>query len=114
MQGGLNTDALEYYGALDLSGTRLVLTRSGLSNEEQRTTPGVVGGEDFFESVQLDDGTWSPPVPLRHTPGWIWPTSGQGVLRFVRIHLGRYQATVVFGIQPRCAQFRGVGKPTCA
>lgn len=65
VQGGLNTDALEYYGALDLSGTRLVLTRSGLSNEEQRTTPGVVGGEDFFESVQLDDGTWSPPVPLR-------------------------------------------------
>ena len=65
VQGGLNTDALEYYGALDLSGTRLVLTRSGLSNEEQRTTPGVVGGEDFFESVQLDDGTWSPSVPLR-------------------------------------------------
>ena len=65
VKGGLNTDALEYYGALDLSGTRLVLTRSGLSNEEQRTTPGVVGGEDFFESVQLDDGTWSPSVPLR-------------------------------------------------
>ena len=65
VQGGLNTEALEYYGALDLSGTRMVLTRSDLSSEEQRTTPGVVGGEDFFESVQLDDGTWSPPVPLR-------------------------------------------------
>ena len=65
VQGGLNTDALEYYGALDLSGTRMVLTRSDLSSEEQRTTPGVAGGEDFFESLQLENGTWSPPVPLR-------------------------------------------------
>lgn len=62
--GMLNTEALEYYGALDLTGTYMVLTRSGLPDDERRLTPGVAGGEDFFESFQSDDGTWSAPVPL--------------------------------------------------
>ena len=62
--GGLNTDAMEYYGAFDLSGTRMVLTRSGLTSEEERMSPGVMGGEDFFESFLSPDGSWSTPIPL--------------------------------------------------
>ncbi len=61
--GELNTPDLEYYGALDLTGMRMVLTRSG-KNGSLPSVPGVQGGEDFFESFIRDDGTWSPPVPL--------------------------------------------------
>lgn len=64
VSGALNTEAMEYYGALDLTGTRMVLTRSDLPQEEKRMSPGVVGGEDFFESHMADDGTWSAPVAL--------------------------------------------------
>lgn len=64
VEGGLNTPAHEYYGALDLSGTRMVLTRSMEGGELERNLPGIQGGEDFFESYQLEDGTWSAPVPL--------------------------------------------------
>ncbi|MDA0939476.1 MAG: OmpA family protein [Bacteroidetes bacterium] len=64
VQGGLNTSEHEYYGALDLTGTRLVLTRSAVSGTLGLSTPGVVGGEDFFQSVQSEDGTWSAPAPL--------------------------------------------------
>lgn len=64
VSGGLNTAAMEYYGALDLSGTRMVLTRSDLSDPLELRQPGVVGGEDFFESRADDKGQWSAPVPL--------------------------------------------------
>jgi outer membrane protein OmpA-like peptidoglycan-associated protein len=64
VQGDLNTPENEYYGALDLTGTRLVLTRSSESGSLGRNVPGVVGGEDFFQSTMLDDGTWTSPVPL--------------------------------------------------
>jgi outer membrane protein OmpA-like peptidoglycan-associated protein len=62
--GELNTPDQEYYGALDLTGTRMVLTRSGANGELRPSVPGIQGGEDFFESLLRDDGTWSPPVPL--------------------------------------------------
>ena len=62
--GDLNTPDQEYYGALDLTGTRLVLTRSSESGALERNVPGVMGGEDFFQSTMLDNGTWTAPVPL--------------------------------------------------
>lgn len=64
VRGGLNTLDNEYYGALDLSGTRMVLTRSSESGDLDRNVPGVVGGEDFFASNRMDDGSWTAPVPL--------------------------------------------------
>lgn len=64
IQGELNTSDQEYYGALDLTGTRMVLTRSAESGELERSAPGIMGGEDFFESMQREDGSWTAPVPL--------------------------------------------------
>ena len=64
VEGALNTNAEEYYGALDLSGRHMVLTRHGITDEAELRLPGVAGGEDFFESLMLDDGTWTAPVPL--------------------------------------------------
>ena len=64
VKGGLNTADQEYYGALDLTGTRMVLTRSSEKGTLDSTVPGVVGGEDFFESTRADDGSWTAPVPL--------------------------------------------------
>lgn len=65
LEGSLNTEAEEYYGALDLTGRRMVFTRYGVTNPAELRLPGVGGGEDFYESVKLEDDKWSPPVPLR-------------------------------------------------
>ena len=65
LEGGLNTEAEEYYGALDLSGRRMVFTRHGITDVEEMQLPGVAGGEDFFESFKQENGAWTPPVPLR-------------------------------------------------
>ena len=64
MRGQLNTTAQEYYGALDLSGTHMVLTRTDITDSREVMLPGVAGGEDFFESFKQPDGTWTAPVPL--------------------------------------------------
>ena len=65
LEGQLNTDAEEYYGALDLTGRRMVFTRHGVADAEEMRLPGVAGGEDFFESFKREDGGWTSPVPLR-------------------------------------------------
>ena len=65
LQGRLNTDAEEYYGALDLTGRRMVFTRHGITDAEELRLPGVAGGEDFFESFKNENGAWTSPVPLR-------------------------------------------------
>ena len=65
MRGQLNTKAQEYYGALDLSGTHMVLTRMDITDSREVMLPGVAGGEDFFESFKQPDGTWTAPVPWR-------------------------------------------------
>ena len=65
LEGGLNTDADEYYGALDLTGRRMVFTRHGITDAAEMRLPGVAGGEDFFESFKQEDGAWTAPVPLR-------------------------------------------------
>ena len=59
LEGEINTDADEYYGALDLSGTRLVFTRA--RSEQGRVVPGLGAGgdEDFYEAFLGEDGTWS-------------------------------------------------------
>ena len=64
VRGDLNTPEEEYYGALDLSGTHMVLTRVSRSGRLDVDVPGVVGGEDFFESFMRQDSTWTPPRPL--------------------------------------------------
>ena len=65
LDGALNTEAEEYYGALDLTGERMVFTRHGVTDAVELQLPGVAGGEDFYESFKRADGAWSPPVPLR-------------------------------------------------
>ena len=65
LDGALNTEAEEYYGALDLTGERMVFTRHGVTDALELQLPGVAGGEDFYESFKRADGAWSPPVPLR-------------------------------------------------
>ena len=41
LEGGLNTDADEYYGALDLTGRRMVFTRHGITDAAEMRLPGV-------------------------------------------------------------------------
>ena len=65
LEGGLNTEAEEYYGALDLTGERMVFTRHGVTEATELRLPGVAGGEDFYESFMQEEGGWSSPRPLR-------------------------------------------------
>ena len=65
LPGELNSADEEYYGAVDLSGTRMIFTRSSHSGFDNSLWAGEEGGEDLFESYLNDTGNWSSPVPLQ-------------------------------------------------
>jgi len=66
LPGRVNSSAREYYGALDLTGTHLVFTRSDLDREgPDARQRGVAGGEDFWESRLDARGQWGEARPLR-------------------------------------------------
>ncbi len=54
LMGGVNTtEHQEYFPSLSIDGKRLIFTRNLYGNNE-----------DFYESTELEDGSWSPAVPL--------------------------------------------------
>ena len=65
VSGELNSTDEEYYGAVDLSGSRIIFTRSSHSGFDNSIQVGAEGGEDLFQSYLNENGDWSPPVPLQ-------------------------------------------------